>query len=136
MSQLPVQGEKRQGGPCRPREPWRSHRRCGLPHGDPGGSHSGRAINDVIFTLALYLFVSLLKLLFKLTIDIIVITVTINSIMIISKIISITILLTIDVSTNRIISIISVGIRMNRIISRSLMTVIVAVIESSNYYSN
>ena len=56
--------------------------------------------------------------------------------MIISKIISITILLTIDVSTNRIISIISIGIRMNRIISSSLMTVIVAVIESSNYYSN
>ena len=56
--------------------------------------------------------------------DIIVITVTINRIMIVIKIISITILLTIVVSTNRIISIDSIGIRIHRIISKSLMTVL------------
>ena len=68
--------------------------------------------------------------------DIIVITVTINRIMIIIKIISITILLAIVVSTNRIISGDSIGVRINRIISISLMTVIVAVKESNKYYYN
>ena len=56
--------------------------------------------------------------------------------MIVIRIISITILLTIVVSTNRIISIDSIGIRINRIISNSLMTVVVAVKESNKYYYN
>ena len=115
-SQLPVQAQYRQVGPCRPREPWRSHRRCGLPHGDSGGSHSGRAINYVLFSLVLFLFGSLVKLLFKVTIHIIVMTITIHIIIrIIIKIIRITILATIDVSTDRINSIDNIGIRINLI---------------------